>query len=52
VPMDRLLAAVRALLAAALPAGLRIATRAVPLAAVHENWADRGARPRVVFTMG
>jgi NADPH:quinone reductase-like Zn-dependent oxidoreductase len=52
VPMDRLLAAVRALLAAAIPAGLRIATRAVPLAAVHENWADRGVTPRVVFTMG
>jgi hypothetical protein len=48
VPMDRLLAAIRALLAAAVPAGLRIATRALPLAEVQENWADTGGA-RIVF---
>jgi NADPH:quinone reductase-like Zn-dependent oxidoreductase len=48
VPMDRLLAAIRALLAAAVPAGLRIATRTVPLAEVQENWADTGGA-RIVF---
>ena len=48
VPMGRLLAAIRALLAAAVPAGLRIATRTVPLAEVQENWADTGGA-RIVF---
>jgi NADPH:quinone reductase-like Zn-dependent oxidoreductase len=52
VPMDRFLTAIRALLAAAVPAGLRIATRVVPLAEVQENWADAGGAPRVVFRVG
>jgi NADPH:quinone reductase-like Zn-dependent oxidoreductase len=49
VPMDRLLAAIRALLAAAVPAGLRIATRLVPLSDVQKSWADTGGGPRIVF---
>jgi NADPH:quinone reductase-like Zn-dependent oxidoreductase len=50
VPMDRLLAAINALLAAAVPAGLRIATRVVPLSDVQRSWADTGSA-RVVFKM-
>jgi NADPH:quinone reductase-like Zn-dependent oxidoreductase len=52
VPMDRLLAVIGDLLAAAVPAGLRIATRVVPLSEVEENWADAGGAPRVVFRVG
>ena len=51
VPMDRLLSVIGNLLAATVPAGLRIATRSVPLSAVEQSWADT-AGPRTVFTMG
>jgi hypothetical protein len=50
--MDRLLAAIRDLLAAAVPAGFRIATQVVPLSEVQQTWADTGRGPRVVFRVG
>ena len=49
VPMDRLLTAIRALLAAAVPAGLRIATRVLPLSDVQKGWIETGGAPRIVF---
>ncbi|TDV05547.1 quinone oxidoreductase family protein [Paraburkholderia caballeronis] len=51
VPLDRLLNAVREVLHAALPAGLRIDTRTVPLADVGAHWDDTGSRARTVFTV-
>jgi hypothetical protein len=50
--MDRLLAAICDLLAAAVPAGFRIATHVVPLSEVQQTWADTGRGPRVVFRVG
>jgi NADPH:quinone reductase-like Zn-dependent oxidoreductase len=52
VPMDRLLATIRDSLAAAVPAGLKIATRVVPLSDVQKTWAHTGGAPRVVFRVG
>lgn len=49
VPMERLLTAIRALLEAAVPAGLRIATRVLPLSDVRKGWADASGAPRIVF---
>ncbi|MGC2785709.1 MAG: hypothetical protein WA397_18135 [Roseiarcus sp.] len=49
VPMEGLLTAIRALLAAAVPAGLRIATRVLPLSDVQKGWADASGAPRIVF---
>lgn len=49
VALDRLVASVRELMAAAVPAGLKIATRRLPLAEVARGWTlDEAAR--VVFT--
>jgi hypothetical protein len=49
VPTERLLAAIRALLAAAVPAGLQIVTRVVPLSDVQKSWAETGGAQRIVF---
>jgi NADPH:quinone reductase-like Zn-dependent oxidoreductase len=51
VPMDRLLVTIRDLLAAAVPAGLGIATRVVPLSDVQKTWAHTGGA-RIVFKVG
>jgi len=50
VPLSRLLAAVANVFQAVVPANLRIATKAVPLAQVEETWSAEG-KARVVFTM-
>ncbi len=50
VPMPVLLNAVRSTFNAIGPAGLRIATRPVPLREVEEYWSAPG-KPRVVFTI-
>ena len=49
IPPGRLVASVAALLEAAVPAGLKIAARAVPLAQVEEAWAQEDRRTRIVF---
>ena len=47
-----LMGSIGALLAAAGPAGLSVATRTVPLGAVAEAWAAEHSRVRTVLTMG
>jgi NADPH:quinone reductase-like Zn-dependent oxidoreductase len=49
VPLPRLLNAMREVLNAALPAGLRIATEAVPLADLDKHWEQADSRVRTVF---
>jgi NADPH:quinone reductase-like Zn-dependent oxidoreductase len=49
VPGPRFVAAIGAVLAAAKPAGLRIATRAVPLAEIQSAWAPAEDTRRIVF---
>lgn len=49
VPLPDLLAAVSHVFAAAAPANLQIATRALPLAAVQSAWNDGAEKARVVF---
>jgi NADPH:quinone reductase-like Zn-dependent oxidoreductase len=51
VSMDRLLAAVRELLAATIPAGLRIATRVHSLSDIRQNWANISSTSRIVFSI-
>jgi NADPH:quinone reductase-like Zn-dependent oxidoreductase len=51
LPPDGLVGAIGALLAAAGPAGFRIAVRPVPLADVARAWADREGSDRMVFTV-
>ena len=51
VPASRLLASIAAVLAAARPAGLQVATRAVPLAEIASVWAQPEDGRRLVFTM-
>ncbi|MDE1145822.1 MAG: zinc-binding alcohol dehydrogenase family protein [Azospirillaceae bacterium] len=48
VPMDRILAAIDGVLKAAVPAGLQVATRPVPLSEVTQAW-DEPGDARVVF---
>jgi NADPH:quinone reductase-like Zn-dependent oxidoreductase len=52
VPFDRLLNAIAALLAAIVPAGLRIETRSVPLSDVEQTWTAPGTAARTVFRIG
>jgi NADPH:quinone reductase-like Zn-dependent oxidoreductase len=49
VPGPRFVAAIGAVLAAAKPAGLRVATRAVPLAEIQSAWTPAEDARRVVF---
>ena len=51
IPLDRLLASTAALLQAAVPAGLGIATTPVPLADVERAWPEDDSTRRTVFTM-
>jgi NADPH:quinone reductase-like Zn-dependent oxidoreductase len=50
VPLPALLRAVKSTFEAAIPAQLRIATKAVPLAEVERYWNAPG-KPRIVFTL-
>jgi len=50
VPFDRLIAAAGAVLRAAVPVGLTIAARSVPLSAVERAWETPDDGRRVVFT--
>jgi NADPH:quinone reductase-like Zn-dependent oxidoreductase len=49
VSMDRLLAAIRELFVATVPAGLRIATRVHSLSEIQQKWADTDSTRRIVF---
>ena len=49
VPFDRLVHATGAVLAAAVPAGLRVATRSVRLEDVEQAWSASGDAARTVF---
>jgi NADPH:quinone reductase-like Zn-dependent oxidoreductase len=51
IPLERLLAAISGVLAAAGSAGLRIATRTVPLSVVGEAWREDEAGLRTVVVM-
>jgi NADPH:quinone reductase-like Zn-dependent oxidoreductase len=50
VPFAKLLDAIRNVFDAVVPAKLQIATEAVPLSSIEENWKKPG-KPRVVFTI-
>lgn len=52
IPMERLVACAGALLHAAVPAGLQIAAKPVPLAEVERAWAEDDSARRTVFTLG
>jgi len=51
IALPRLLHAVKAVLDAAVPAGLQIATEAVPLAALDRYWENADSLARTVFTL-
>jgi NADPH:quinone reductase-like Zn-dependent oxidoreductase len=51
VPTDRLLAAIKAVLQAAVSGEFKIATRTVPLSEVERTWPTRDESTRVVFTV-
>jgi NADPH:quinone reductase-like Zn-dependent oxidoreductase len=51
VPLPVLLQAIRNVFEAVQPAGLKIATRVVPLSDVEEVWDKATGKPRVVFSM-
>jgi NADPH:quinone reductase-like Zn-dependent oxidoreductase len=51
VPMSVLLQAIKNVFAAIQPAGLKIATKVVPLAEVEEVWKTATGKPRVVFSI-
>jgi hypothetical protein len=50
IRLPRLLASIKSVFDAFVPAGLSIKTRAVPLAEVGETWDDNG-RSRIVFVL-
>ncbi|MFT3723908.1 MAG: zinc-binding alcohol dehydrogenase family protein [Hyphomonadaceae bacterium] len=52
VPMRNLLGAIKGMLAAARPAGFRIAVTLAPLSDVERAWAADDSRRRTVFAMG
>jgi NADPH:quinone reductase-like Zn-dependent oxidoreductase len=52
IPMPRIVEAIHGVLAAAVPASFKIATKAVPLSEVARYWSEGEARARTVFTMG
>ncbi len=52
VRMEVLLGAIREVFAAVQPAGLKIATKVVPLSGVEEVWDKAAGKPRVVFSIG
>jgi NADPH:quinone reductase-like Zn-dependent oxidoreductase len=52
VRMSVLLQAIRSVFEAVQPAGLKIATKVVPLSEVEEVWDNAAGKPRVVFSTG
>jgi NADPH:quinone reductase-like Zn-dependent oxidoreductase len=52
VPLSGLLQAIRSVFEAVQPAGLKIATRVVPLSEVEGVWDKAAGKPRVVFSIG
>jgi NADPH:quinone reductase-like Zn-dependent oxidoreductase len=50
IPMPRIFHAITQVLHAAVPGGLKIATKTVPLSEVEKHWADVDDRARTVFT--
>jgi hypothetical protein len=50
VPLPKLLDGIKNVLEAAVPAKFQIATKAVPLAAIEENW-NAPVKERIVFVM-
>ena len=52
IPLLRLVKAVEELLAAAVPGGFEIATKAVSLAEAASHWSDLDSAARTVFTTG
>lgn len=51
VALSGLLEAIRSVFAAVVPAGLRVATRVVPLEEIGAVWEKDGAKPRIVFSI-
>jgi NADPH:quinone reductase-like Zn-dependent oxidoreductase len=51
VTIERILASIRELLAAAVPAGLQIATLVLALEEVERGWSDTASMQRIVFRM-
>jgi NADPH:quinone reductase-like Zn-dependent oxidoreductase len=52
VPLSVLLQAIRNVFETVQPAGLKIATKVVPLSEVEEVWDQAPGKPRVVFSIG
>jgi NADPH:quinone reductase-like Zn-dependent oxidoreductase len=52
IPLDRLLGTIRALFEATAPAGLKIATNAIPLSEVERAWPNDDNSRRTVFMVG
>jgi hypothetical protein len=52
VSRSALVQSIRNVFAAVQPAGLKVATRVVPLAEVEDVWDKATGKPRVVFTIG
>lgn len=52
VSRSALVQSIRNVFAAVQPAGLKVATRVVPLAEVEDVWEKATGKPRVVFTIG
>jgi len=50
--MSVLLEAINSVFEAVRPAGLKIATKVVPLSQVEEVWDKAAGKPRVVFSIG
>jgi NADPH:quinone reductase-like Zn-dependent oxidoreductase len=51
VPLSVLMRAIKSVFEAVQPAGLKIATKVVPLAEVEETWEKAPGKPRVVFSI-
>jgi len=51
VPQAKLLAAIQNVFNAVQPAGLQIATAAIPLSAIEETWDSAPGHPRAVYTI-
>jgi hypothetical protein len=52
VSLSRLLHSVKEVFNASVPAGLQIATAAVPLADLSQHWGNADSQVRTVFTVG
>jgi NADPH:quinone reductase-like Zn-dependent oxidoreductase len=52
IPMPRIADSIAQVLKATVPAGLKIATNAIPLSEVGRHWTDDESRARAVFTTG